>query len=225
MPISRLACVAATRARQATAPRHRPSRAPAARRDPEGNELLTSVTGALLLGMLAVIGVTIIALGPLLWVHLFVGLALVGPLVLKMASTGYRFTRYYLRDTAYRAKGAPQTPLRVIAPMVILSTIAVMASGVALLFEGPSSRDALLPIHKISFFVWAAFTAVHVLAHLPGVARALRLDIVRRASARLPGQRPRGMVLAGAMIAGVALALLLIPEYGPWLAAHMHRGR
>ena len=44
-----------------------------------GNELLTAATSAVLLVLLAVIGVTIIALGPLLWVHLFVGMLLIGP--------------------------------------------------------------------------------------------------------------------------------------------------
>ena len=77
----------------------------------DGNELLTSLTGALLIILLAVIGLTIIALGRLLWVHLFVGLILVGPLALKMASTGYRFIRYYTGERTYVAKGPPPTPL------------------------------------------------------------------------------------------------------------------
>jgi len=43
-----------------------------------GNELLTSLTGAVLIALLAVIGITILSLRSLLWVHLFVGLVLVG---------------------------------------------------------------------------------------------------------------------------------------------------
>ena len=58
----------------------------------------------------------------------------------------------------------------------MLSTVVVFASGVALLFAGPSSRGTLLPIHKVSFIVWLAFTALHVLAHLPEICRALRAD-------------------------------------------------
>jgi hypothetical protein len=49
----------------------------------------------------------------------------------------------------------PAAPLRAIAPIVVVSTIVVLASGVALLFAGPESRDTLLPIHKVSFIVWA----------------------------------------------------------------------
>jgi hypothetical protein len=63
-----------------------------------GNELLTIATGAVLIVLLAVIGLTILRIHGLLSVHLFVGLVLVGPLVLKMASTGYRFVRYYTRN-------------------------------------------------------------------------------------------------------------------------------
>jgi hypothetical protein len=141
-----------------------------------GNELLTSTTGALLIVLLAVLGVSIIRIGSLLWVHLFVGLLLIGPLALKLASTGYRFVRYYTRNPRYRSKGAPPTPLRLLAPLVVLSTLVVMVSGVILLFAGPQSRGTFFPIHKISFFVWLAFTALHVLAHLPDMARGVWED-------------------------------------------------
>jgi hypothetical protein len=59
-----------------------------------GNELLTVAAGTVLIVILAVIGVTIVALGRLLSVHLFVGMLLLGPLALKLSSTGYRFARY-----------------------------------------------------------------------------------------------------------------------------------
>ena len=185
----------------------------------DGNELLTSMTGGLLILLLAVIGLTIIALGQLLSVHLFVGLVLVGPLALKMASTGYRFARYYTGNEAYVAKGPPPTPLRLIAPMVVISTVAVMASGIWLLLAGPSSRDSVLPIHKVSFIVWVVFTAFHVLGHLPGLASALHIDVAGLAPA--PAVRGGGMgrtlSLLGVLVGGVVLAILLIPEYGAWL--------
>ena len=189
----------------------------------DGNELLTSFTGALLLVLLAVIGLTIIALGRLLWVHLFVGLVLVGPLALKMASTGYRFARYYSGNAEYRVKGPPPTPLRLMAPIVIVSTLAVMASGITLLLVGPSSRDKWLPIHKVSFFIWLAFTSVHVLSHLPGVARALKIDVAgvaQRVGSDPNGQLGRTVALLGVIVAGVVLAIVLIPDYGAWISSH-----
>lgn len=187
-----------------------------------GNERLTAVTGAVLIALLAVIGVTIIALRPLLSVHLFVGMLLIGPVVLKLGSTGYRFVRYYTGDPSYRRKGAPPQLLRlIVAPVVVLSTVVVFASGVALLLVGPSSRSTLLPIHKVSFIVWVAFTALHVLAHLPALPRALRADYgaLRPSRDEIGGRSGRVMSLAGALTAGAVLAILLIPQFEPWLNA------
>jgi hypothetical protein len=206
----------------------------------DGNELLTSASGGVLIVLLAVIGLTIIQMRPLLSVHLFVGMVLIGPVALKMASTGYRFVRYYTANAAYRGKGAPPAPLRAIAPIVVSSTIVVFVSGVALLFAGPSSREALLPLHKVSFIVWLVFTAIHVIAHLPKMAADLRVDFRSLAGlgghssaragrdhrlAALPGYSPgrtgRMLSLAGALVAGLVLAIVVIPQFGPWLA-HPH---
>jgi hypothetical protein len=187
-----------------------------------GNELLTAASGAVLIVLLAVIGITIIALKPLLSVHLFVGVVLIGPIMLKLASTGYRFVRYYTANPRYRGKGAPPAPLRLIAPIVVISTVVVMASGVWLLFAGPGSRETFLPIHKVSFFIWIAFTSLHVLGHLPTFLRSLRADYVpaARLNGDTDGRAGRILSLASALTAGVVLAILLIPEFSPWLHAH-----
>jgi hypothetical protein len=186
-----------------------------------GNERLTTVTGATLIALLAVIGLTILRIHSLLSVHLFVGMMLIPPVLLKLSSTGYRFVRYYTANPRYRRKGPPALPLRMIAPMVVLSTIAVFASGVALLLVGPdpSSSKTLFPIHKYSFFVWVAFTAVHVLGHLPGMGKVLRADYGRSAelSSDVTGRAGRVLALSGALMAGVVLAVLVIPDFGPWL--------
>ena len=147
-----------------------------------------------------------------------------------MSSTGYRFARYYTANPAYRRKGAPPAVLRVIAPMVLITTIVVLGTGVALLFIGPSSRGALLPIHKISFFVWIAFTALHVLGHVLELPGALRGDYGREASisGEVTGRSGRVLAIAGALVAGVVLAILVIPEFGAWIhdsnLLHHHGG-
>lgn len=186
----------------------------------EANELLTAVTGAVLIVLLAVIGVTIISLTRLLWVHLFVGMVLIGPVVLKLSSTAYRFARYYTASPAYRRKGPPPLAMRLIAPVVVASTVAVFASGVGLLFAGPASRDALLPIHKAAFLVWVAFTSLHVLAHMPTVLLALRHEYEAAAPRERRGGRAGRLVgLIGALAAGTVLAILVIPRFSPWLLA------
>jgi len=189
-----------------------------------GNERLTAATGAALIALFVVIGVTILRRESLLSVHLFVGMLLIGPVTLKLGSTGYRFVRYYTGNDTYRCKGAPPPLLRLIAPVVVLSTVVVFASGVALLFVGPQSRGTLLPVHKVSFIIWLAFTALHVLVHLPMLPGALRADYGR--SARwgddIGGRDGRVLSLAGALTAGAVLAILTIPQFAPWLHAHFH---
>src|SRR5262249_53546894 len=130
--------------------------------------------GALLVVLLAALGVTILRIRPLLGAHTFIGLLLVPPVLLKMASTGYRFVRYYTCSPSYRREGRPAAALRLLAPGVVLSTVVVFATGVALLLLGPSSRGSLLAIHKASFLLWLGLTAIHLLGHLPELPRALK---------------------------------------------------
>ena len=151
---------------------------------PDGNEQLTSITGVLLIILLAALGVTILRIGQLIWPHLFIGLLLIGPVALKMASTGYRFLRFYTHDRVYRQKGPPAPSLRLLAPGVVLTTVVVFVSGLVLLFVGPASRDTPLLIHKASFILWGGLTALHVLGHLPGLS-----GTVRKAAAILSKER------------------------------------
>jgi hypothetical protein len=122
-----------------------------------GNERLTTTTGAALLVLLAVIGLTLLQLRQLLSVHMFVGMLLIGPVALKLGSTGYRFVCYYARSPAYRHEGPPAAPLRAIAPMVVISTIVVLATGVALLFAGVVLALLVIP----EFGAWLHDASVH----------------------------------------------------------------
>ncbi|TAM85337.1 MAG: hypothetical protein EPN43_11715, partial [Jatrophihabitans sp.] len=61
----------------------------------EGNSRLTAVNGMVLLVLLAVEGVTILDVRGMITLHMYLGVLLVGPVVLKCASTGYRILRYY----------------------------------------------------------------------------------------------------------------------------------
>jgi hypothetical protein len=183
-----------------------------------GNEQLTSITGTILLLLLAVIGVTIVRIGQLLWLHLFLGLLLIGPVTLKLASTGYRFARYYTRDGEYRRKGPPEVEQRLIAPIIVLTTLLVFVTGVVLLFVGPADRGQLVLIHKVSFIVWVVFTSLHLVMHLPHMPASLRA--VRRANPGLPGYQTgaagRWVSIASAIVGGLVLAIVLIPDFATW---------
>ncbi|MBS1882097.1 MAG: hypothetical protein JSS97_03980 [Actinobacteria bacterium] len=183
-----------------------------------GNARLTGVVAVALLVLLAAEGVTIPFIGKWLGPHMFIGLLLVPPVALKLASTGYRFARYYTHDGPYVRKGPPPILLRVLAPGVVLTTIAVFGTGVALLFTGPPSSTLILA-HKVSFIAWVAFMSLHVLGHLLELPRLASADWRRNGppEARLAGAGLRASALAGAIVLGVALGFLALSAGRPWL--------
>jgi hypothetical protein len=184
----------------------------------EGNERLTAATGLLLILLLAALGVTIVRIRPLISEHLFIGLLLIPPICLKLASTGYRFVRYYTSNPVYRQRGAPPTALRVIAPAVVLASITVFATGVALLAIGPSASGTLRGLHKASFIVWIALTSLHVLGHLPDIQKTFLTKHGNRVEYNelAAGKTGRTLALVGALLGGVVLAIVLIPHFGDW---------
>jgi len=99
-----------------------------------GNEHLTAAVAAVLLLLLAVEGATLLRLQPLLTVHAFVGMLLIPVVALKFASTGWRMLRYYGGGDQYVGHGPPPLFLRaLVAPVLIVSTIVLLATGSALL--------------------------------------------------------------------------------------------
>jgi len=181
------------------------------------NARLTGALAAALLVLLAAEGVTIPFIGQLLGPHIFIGVLLIPPVALKMASTGYRFARYYAHDGPYVAKGPPPLALRVLAPGVVLTTLALFGTGIALLIAGPPS-ETLIFAHKLSFIAWVALMTLHVLGHLLEVPRLAMADWRREgpAEARLAGAGARALALATAIGAGLALALLTLSMAKPW---------
>jgi hypothetical protein len=174
-----------------------------------GNAQLTSIVGAVLLVLLAVEGATIPFLHSLLSVHIFVGMLLLGPIALKLASTGYRFARYYSRSREYLEAGPPTPLMRVlVAPVLVLSTLTLFGTGVLLL--ATPQRGMVLGLHKASFLVWFGACAVHVLGYLGRTVRHL-------AGERIGGTAVRIALVAGALGAGVAVAVATYPLAGPWL--------
>jgi hypothetical protein len=185
-----------------------------------GNARLTGAAAAALLVLLAAEGATIPFIGQLLGPHIFIGMLLIPPVLLKLASTGYRFGRYYTGSPPYVRKGPPNLALRALAPGVVLTTLALLGTGVALLVAGPPS-NTLIFAHKLSFFAWVGLMTLHVLGHLLEVP-ALALPDWRRGGppeARLAGAGWRTMGLGLALLAGTALALLTYSAAGPWLSA------
>lgn len=181
------------------------------------NARLTGALAAALLVLLAAEGVTIPFISQLLGPHIFIGILLIPPVALKMASTGYRFARYYTHDGPYVAKGPPPLALRVLAPGVVVTTLALFGTGVALLIAGPPS-GTLIFAHKLSFIAWVGLMTLHVLGHLLEVPRLATADWRRQGprEARLAGAGARTLALTAAIGVGLALALLTFSMAEPW---------
>ena len=202
---------------------HRPDPVAPRTGGPAGNARLTAWLGLLLLPLFIAECVTLLDLHGLISVHIVVGTLLVPLVLLKTASTAWRIARYYLGSDVYRQAGPPPLLLRVLGPLVVLTALAVLGSGLALIALGDSTFTPLgavggfqlnaLDIHKASFVAWLAVTALHALARtvpavqLVGGSKAHRLTV--------PGGANRaGLVLLGVIVAiGVALVVLHLSGY------------
>ncbi len=179
----------------------------------EGNRRLTGAAAALLLVLLAAEGATLVAIRPLVSAHVFLGMLLLPLVGVKVASTGYRFLRYYTGHREDRADGPPHPLLRALGPVLVLATAALFASGVALVALGPEG-GVVLGLHKASFVVWVAAMSAHVLAHVLRVPRLAAADW--RSDEPLPGSSLRRWLLAGSLVAGLILAVATVHLAGPW---------
>ena len=160
-----------------------------------GNERLTALAGAVLLVLILLELVSSANLHALLPLHIFVGVFLAGPLVVKLGSTGYRFVRYYTKSPAYVRSGPPRLPLRVLAPLLLVTTLAVVGSGIGLVVAGPAQAGLLRPLHSLSVVLWLALIAALLL--YPGAAPWV---VLNQAGQKIPG----------ALIEGLALAIVVL---------------
>lgn len=189
----------------------------------EGNERLTAITGALLLVLFAVEGVTILQLGGLLYWHYFFGFLLVGPVCVKICATLYRFARYYTREPAYVRKGPPMIVLRVLGPFVVLTSCAVLLTGILLGFAKSETVLGLpmLFLHKGFFIVWAGAMTIHVLAYLWRLPSLVASDVpgarrMRGAATVVGGSALRWSVTLAGLAGGLVFAMLAAHLSSAW---------
>jgi hypothetical protein len=195
------------------------------------------MTGAVLLILLAIECYTILRIGRLLTLHVFLGMLLLGPVILKAGSVIYRFARYYTKSAPYRRQGPPAPLLRLIGPVIVLLTACVFGSGIMLAVTGPSygPPSGWLMVHRISFFAWLFFMAIHVLAYVPRLPRLLAAEArgvsipqgetgghsragryTPRAVEVLGGRGARLALLIASLLAGLMIALLTVHLAGKW---------
>lgn len=183
----------------------------------DGNARLTASTGTLLIALLLIEGFTILDVRGYITLHTVIGLMLVGPVLLKCVTTGYRFARYYQGKPAYVRKGPPHVVLRVIGPLVIISSLVVIGTGAGLIAVH-GRGDLLLTAHQASFIGWVGLMTLHVLGHLREAALDTAKELRRQRTDDPAGRRraARLFALAAALIVGVAVAAVFTPSASSW---------
>ena len=105
-----------------------------------------------------------------------------------------------------------------LAPLVVLSTVVVFASGVALLLRRAllalgAAAGAQGQLHRLA----RVHRACTCSATCPGSARCCEPTTARIGGGDTNGRAGRVLALSGALVAGVVLAILAVPEFAPWL--------
>lgn len=196
----------------------------ARRFNPDGNERLTAAVGLILLvGTAIELATLLLGLQTFLSWHVFVGFVLLPPIALKLASTGWRFMRYYTRNEDYRLKGAPQLIMRVLAPLLVAFTLLLFGSGVAMGFVHGSALQLARRIHGPAAFFWTVLVGLHVLMYIRRAVRSTAEDITPRTRREAAGAAVRTVLVAGAIAGGVAIGVALLPDLHVWL--HLPSGR
>jgi hypothetical protein len=204
---------------------------------PAGNALLTAWTGLLLLVLFAAELVTLLDVTGLIDWHVAIGVLLIPPALVKTASTGWRILRYYAGAPPYRHAGPPPLLLRLLGPLVIAFTLALLCSGLVLLAVGPQSARqgvvvlghpvSAVTVHAGLALCWAVVTGAHVLARL---MPALSITGITRFSQsrelphplNVPARRARWLLLGVTMAASALACAIFVPVDPAWSVRGHH---
>lgn len=192
---------------------------------PAGNKRLTAWAGLLLLVLILAELVTLLDVSGLISWHVVLGMLIVGLTVVKTASTSWRVVRYYSGHGPYRSAGPPLTPLRILGPLVVVTAVGLLASGVALIFLGPGSGQRplvtvlgvgldMLTLHQILFFAFGVAAGLHVIARLVPAVTLLAGRIQR--ARKVPGGGRRIAAVLLALGASAIVAILLLGPSASW---------
>jgi hypothetical protein len=180
----------------------------------EGNARMTALLGAVLLVAFAAEGVTVLSVNQLFTWHVFIGLFVVPVVCVKLATTGYRFFHYYRGKAPYLRKGAPHPILRITAPLLVVSTISLLAAGIVALAVGPRHSDTWITIHQGSAIAWVTLVAVHVIGHALETWRLTNAEV--RSQPPIPRRGARTAVVAAGLVIGLILGTASLGWTDAW---------
>lgn len=186
--------------------------------NPEGNARLTAAVGVLLLAPVVVeVATVLLGVHTFMSWHVFVGLALVPVVVLKLATTGWRFVRYYTRSGAYVEHGPPQLAMRLLAPLFVAATVVLFGSGVAMGLLHGHALQVARNLHGPASVLWLLLLGVHLLVYLGRALRKTADDVLPADPTPAPGKSARLYVLATAFVCGLVLGAALVPAQHRWV--------
>jgi amino acid transporter len=169
------------------------------------NLRLTALVGLAMIVPLLVVTLSGLSFDQFWRVHYFAGFLLVPLLVLKLCSTGYRMVAYYLGNRRYRRAGPPAPLLRVLAPLLVVSTVVLFVSGIVMWLEH-SRLQPWSTLHTDSAVVFSITASIHLLAYLWRASSESAAELRRRTRS---GVRLRG-ALGATLLVGVVLAVATI---------------
>ena len=195
---------------------------------PAGNARLTAWLGLIALIVIAAELVTLLNVRGLISWHVGVGIALVAVALLKTGSTGWRMIGYYLRSQPYVEAGPPPMPLRLLGPLVVLSTFGVLGTGIWLIAVGRRASErgfvtvlghgvSPLTLHQATFLLFGVCVGLHILARvLPAALLATGRAKLGARPERVPGRAARFGLVSGGMVAAVLAVVLVLPTLSDW---------
>jgi hypothetical protein len=186
--------------------------------NPDGNERLTAAAGVLLLVPVVVeIATVLLGVHTFMSWHVFVGLALVPVVLLKLATTGWRFARYYTRNRAYVAHGPPQLAMRMLAPLFVVATVVLFGSGVAMGFLHGHGLEIARRLHGPASVIWLVLLGLHVLVYLSRALRSAADDVLPSERRPVRGKTARLYASATAVVCGFVLGAAFVPAQHRWV--------
>jgi hypothetical protein len=190
--------------------------------NPVGNARLTAAVGLLVLVPVAIEGATVLlGVHTFMSVHVFVGLALLPAVLLKLASTGWRFVRYYTRSRPYVAEGPPQIAMRLLAPLFVAATLVLFGSGVAMGLLHGHSLEVARRLHGPASVIWILLLGIHVLVYFRRAASTAR-DALPSRRKPVRGMAARVSVLVAVVVGGLTLGVATVPAQHRWVDLRRH---
>jgi hypothetical protein len=142
---------------------------------------------------------------------------LIPPVLLKLASTGWRFARYYSHNENYLLRGAPQIGMRLLAPLLVAATVVLFASGVAMGIVHGQALTVARRLHGPASVVWIVLVGVHVLVYLKRALVSSLEDANPSSRPTAPGASARIYALTTAVVAGIAIGVATVPAQHHWV--------